>query len=490
MRPIRRMLAVSTAFLALALGLLSAPATRAGEQADRAVAAVRRLVASGELRPDTVLRLRAKQGNVVSILGRDYALQQEWERKTGIAIDVGIMPQLDSLAFIRRSTDVDLTIARNHEFADLLHGGLITDLKPLLDRFGFRLSDAGPDGFLQLGQQSMSDGRVAAIPADFDVALLFLRRDLLEDPGQRARFRERHGRELRAPRTWQEYQELVAFFHRPAEGLYGTAESREPLTGWMYWLPRYLSSALPVQHLFDEKMRPLINSPAGVAATESYAATVAYSPPQALEDGKDYSYTLPFFVRGQAFSIILTAGVAKLANGSETPVRGRFMAAPIPGRLVGGQLVRRTQLIYGNNLVVPANAPNKALGLLFAMWLTDPENSTRSVLAQGITDPYRVSHLDDERIRAVYTPQVIDLIRSELPVMSPSGIGLPGDAEYIASLNRHIWQVAAGKLGAREAMERTAREWDQITDRIGRAAQIERWRVQRALYPATADGRP
>ncbi len=486
---LRHGLAIGPAVLALILGLCASPIL-AGEQGDRAVAAVRRLVAEGQLRPDTVLRLRAKQGNVVSILGRDYALQQEWERKTGIAIDVGIMPQLDSLAFIRRATDVDLTIARNHEFADLLHAGLIADLGPLLERFGFRLAEGGADGFLRLPQQSLADGKVVAIPADFDAALLFLRRDLLEDPVQRARFRERHGRDLRAPRTWQEYQELVAFFHRPAEGLYGTAESREPLTGWMYWLPRYLSAAAPVQHLFDERMRPLISSPAGVAATESYAATVAYSPPQVLEDGKDYSYTLPFFVRGQAFAIILTAGVAKFANASETPVRGRFIAAPIPGRMVGGQLVRRTQLIYGNNLVVPANAPNKTLALLFAMWLTDPDNSSRSVLAQGITDPYRVNHLDDERIRAAYTPQVIDLIRSELPVMSPSGIGLPGDAEYIAALNRNIWQVAAGRLGAREAMERTAREWDQITDRIGRAAQIERWRLQRSLYPAATDARP
>ena len=53
---LRRGLAIGPAVLALILGLCASPIL-AGEQGDRAVAAVRRLVAEGQLRPDTVLRL-------------------------------------------------------------------------------------------------------------------------------------------------------------------------------------------------------------------------------------------------------------------------------------------------------------------------------------------------------------------------------------------------------------------------------------------------
>lgn len=472
---------------AAALQLAVVSVAHAGEQADRAVAAVRQLIAKGEIKPGTPLRLRAKQGNMVSILGRDYQLQKEWERQTGILIDASVMPQLDSLEFIRSSSDIDLTIARNHEYADLFQSGLIEDLGPLFQRFGFALPDAPASGYLLPRQQSRVGDHVVAVPADMDVALLFLRRDLLEDPAQRARFREQHGRDPGVPRTWQDYQQLVAFYNRPQDGFYGATEPREKLTGWMYWLPRYLSAAVPNQYLFDDRMRPLIDSPAGVAATDSYTATVPFSPPQALGEGKDYSYMLPFFVRGNAFSTILTVATAKIAGRDESAIKGKFIAAPMPGRVVGSKLVRRTQFIYGNNLVVPASAPNKALGFLFAMWLADIDNSARSVAANGIADPYRISHLDDERLRTLYTPQALDVLKAELPIVAPSGTGLPGNSEYLGVLSDNLWLAAGGRLSSKQAMAKTAREWEAITERLGRAGQIVHWRAVKKLYPEATE---
>ncbi len=469
-----------------ALAAAHVPA-RAGEQADRAVAAVKQLLARGEVKPGTMLRIRAKQGNMVSFLGRDYELQRDWEKQTGILIDASVMPQLDSLEYIRRGTDVDLTIARTHEYPDLYHGGLIEDLTPLLQRFGFSLSEDPANGYMLLRQQAYFGERVVAIPADFDIALLFVRRDLLEDETQRTRFRERHGRDLKAPKTWAEYQQLVEFFHRPKDGFYGSTEPRERLTGWMYWLPRYLCAAAPNRYLFDDQMRPLINSPAGVAATESYIATLPYSPPQSLEDGKDYSYTLPFFIRGNAFATVLTVATAKISRGEASAIKDKFIALPIPGQVVGDRLVRRTPFIYGNNLVVPANAPNKTLAFLFAMWLTDPDNSSRSVAANGIADPYRYSNLRDERVKALYTPQPLEVLKGELPFTAPSGTGLPGDSQYIAALATNIWLAARGQISAKEAMARTAREWEAITEEHGRAKQIAHWQAFKKLYPVATE---
>ncbi len=462
----------------------------AAEQADKAIAAVKQLVSSGAVKPNTVLKLQVKQGNMVSFLGRDYELQKDWEKQTGILIDASVMPQLDSLEFIRRSTDVDLTIARNHEYPDLFEGRLIEDLTPLLERYGFSLPDDPASGYMLLKHQAYFGDRIVAIPADLDVALLFVRRDLLEDAANRARFRDKHGGELKAPRTWREYQQLVEFFHRPEEGFFGSAEPREKLTGWMYWLPRYLSAAAPNQYLFDEQMKPLVNSPAGVAATESYIATVPYSPPQSLEEGKDYSYSLPFFIRGKAFATVLTMATAKISSREGSAIKDKIMALPTPGQVVGKRLVRRTQIIYGNNLVVPANAPNKALGFLLAMWLTDPGNSARSVAANGFTDPYRYINLRDERVRAMYTPQAIEILQGELPVTAPSGTGLPGDNDYLAALSNNIWLAAGKQLTPKDAMDRTAREWDAITERHGRARQIAHWQAFRKLYPVATEAAP
>ncbi len=468
--------------LAATLALGAMPAT-AGEQADRAIAAVRKLVASGEVKPGTVLRLRAKQGNLVSLLGRDAELQREWERLTGIPIDASVMPQVDSMTFIRGRRDADLTIARTHEFADLDAAGLILDLRPLLQRFGFRLQAEEPEGYLLLDAQSRRGDKLLAIPADLDVAMLFLRRDLLDNEDNRARFRARHGRELTLPTTWEEYRQLAAFFHRPKDGFYGAGEPRERHTAWMYWLPRYLSAVGGGTAFFDARMRPQLLTPAGIAATESFVATVPFSPPQVLEDGKDFNYTLPLFLRGNTFSTILTVATAKIANREGSPIRGRFVAAPMPGFKHHGKLLRHTAFIYGNNLVVPGNGSQPELALLYAMWLTDPDNSLHSITANGIADPYRHHHLRDEQVRALYTPQALDVLRQELRIVRPGGTGLPGDSEYMAALSEQLWQAAAGRITAREAMARTSREWDTITDRLGRAAQIAHWR---ALQPSAS----
>jgi multiple sugar transport system substrate-binding protein len=479
---------MASAFVMLcAFSLLAAGAAHAGEQAERAIAAVKQLVARGEIKPDAVLKLRVKQGNIVSFLGRDYELQKEWEKQSGILIDASVMPQLDSLEFIRGSADIDLTIARSHEYPDLFHNGLIEDLTPLMQRFGFSLPDDANSGYILVRPQAYFGERLVAIPADLDVALLFLRRDLIEDPDNRAKFRDKHGRDLKVPTTWREYQQLVEFFHRPNEGLFGLSEPRERLTGWMYWLPRYLSAAAPNQYLFDDQMRPLLDSPAGIAATHNYVATVPYSPPQSLEEGKDYSYSLPFFLRGNAFATVLTTATAKLSSRDGSAIKDKFIAAPMPGQVVGNRLVRRTQFIYGNNLVVPASAPNKALGFLFAMWLTDPDNSARSVAANGFADPYRYNSLRDERVRTMYTPQSLEVLHKELSITAPSGTGLPGDSEYLAALSTNLWLAASGKLTSKQAMAKTAREWELITERYGRAKQIAHWQAFKKLYPTVTD---
>jgi multiple sugar transport system substrate-binding protein len=327
--------------------------------------------------------------------------------------------------------------------------------------------------------------RLLAIPADLDVALLFLRRDLLDNEDNRTQFRARYGRELAPPATWEEYRQLAEFFHRPKDGFYGAGEPRERHTAWMYWLPRYLSASGGGTVFFDARMRPQLLTVAGIAATESFIATVPFSPPQVLEDGKDFNYTLPLFIRGNTFSTILTVATAKIANREGSAIRGRFMAVPMPGFVNEGKLQRHTAFIYGNNLVVPSNGNQPELAFLYAMWLTDPDNSLRSVTANGIADPYRHHHLRDEQVRDLYTLQALDVLRNELRVVRPGGTGLPGDTEYMAALSNQLWQAAAGRISPREAMVRASREWDAITDRLGRTAQIKHWKALRQSAPGT-----
>ena len=464
--------------------LLAQQNIHAGEQADKAIAQLKQLQAAGTIKPGAVLKLRVKQGNMSSFLGQDNDLQREWEKQTGVLVDATAMPQQDSLDYIREAADVDLTIARNHEFPDLFERKLIEDLSPFYKRFGFRLPSESGNDFFSPVLQSQYDQRVVAIPADGDLALLFVRQDMLDDPTNRQRFSEQYKRDLAPPETWRDYQDLLAFFNNPKEGFYGALEPREKLTGWFYWMPRFAAFAGAKGGLFDHNMRPLINSAAGVAATESYVATVAVSPPEILGDGKDYSYTVPFFMRGKGFSTIVTPAGAKIANRPSSAIRGKFSAVPMPGQRFGKNLVHRTLFIYGNNLVIPQKAPNKALAFLYAMWITDPDTSARSVaVGNSFQDPYRLGHLNSAAIRELYTPQVLRQIQSELPFAIPSGTGLPGDSDYLAALNDNLWAAAKKEISPKEAMAKTAAQWESITEKMGRQKQIAHWKNVQQLYP-------
>lgn len=441
----------------------------AGEQAERALAAVNAMIASGEVRKDATIKVAFKSGNIAALLGPALELQKEWEQRTGVMITARVIPQQPALQNLKANPDIDLTVARTHEFADLLEQGLVEDLTPLAKQYGFTIDGKPPKGFIRPHLQGYVGDKLVGVPADGDVILLYLRLDLLESSVEKAAFRKAHGRELAIPKTWQEYEQLIQFFHRPQQGMYGSAEQRERDSAWMLWIPRYLSQGDPQRKLFDDKLTPLIDSPAGVAATESYIRTVRYSPPDILGDGKDYSYTLPLFMQGKAFSTMFTIAGAKLLNTSASSVRGKFIAVPVPGTLVGKRIVRRNVPIYGNNMVVSTKGAQRKLAFLFTMWLTDPDISLRTVgVKGGFTDPFRWNHLSDARIKELYTADALAVFAKEWDISVLPGTGLPGDGDYLDALNQNLWLAAAGKQSAAEAMRRTAQEWDKITQRQGR----------------------
>lgn len=456
----------------------------AGEQAERAVAAVKKLVETGKIEKGVVIKLLIKQGNINNFWGDNFEIKMEWEEQTGTLIDARIMPQRALLESIKENKDIDITVARQREYPDLYLGNYIADLTPFVDKYKFVFDDNPVDGYISPKVQTEFDNKIVAIPADGDITVLYLRKDLLDDPVHKEAFKKKYKRNLTVPETWDQYQELVEFFHNCKEGFYGSCEQRDPLTGWMFWMPRYACRANPNQYLFDENIHPLINSPAGIAATKNYLATIPFSPPDVLKEGNDYNYTMPFFKKGDGFSCIITLAGAKVFNLESSAIKNKFICVPIPGTIVGEKLVQRPSFIYGNNLVVTNTSENKELAFLFAMWLSDPDISTRSILVtNGIADPYRMNHITDKRVWPIYTKQTLDTLARQISTTIPAGTGLPGDTEYIQTLNKNLLSAGKGLLTAKEAMKQTAREWEEITEKYGRQKQIRYWRSFTKNFP-------
>jgi multiple sugar transport system substrate-binding protein len=460
------------------------PKALAGHQAQRAVQAVKKLITEGKIPLDATLRIVAKEGNINNFWGNRMALKSQWEDATGTMLDTAIRPNLPVLEFMRGQKDFDLTLARQREYPDLYLENLVMDLTPYVHRFGLDINADPNDGYFRPTAQTSFDNKIVAIPADGDVAVMYLRKDLMEDPKFKAEFTAKYNRTLEIPATWDEYQRLVEFFHRPEQNLYGTCEHRDPQTGWMFWMPRYTSQTWPNQYLFDDDMRPLINSAAGVAATKSYVQTVAYSPDGITGEKNHYTYAMPIFRDGKSFAYIITTAGAKAFNGVRSAIKDKFMVCPMPGTRVNDRLVRRTSFIYGNNIVVASTSQNPELAFLFAMWFSDPDISNQAIeVFRGFADPFRYNHAHNQSLWPVYTRQVLEMLPSQFEVAVPAGTGLPGDTEYMRALNNNLWLAAQGRIAAAEAMAQTAIQWEKITEQYGRQKQIRYWRLFKEKFP-------
>jgi multiple sugar transport system substrate-binding protein len=454
---------------------------------DRVLEKVRDLQTRGIIDRNSVLHLQVKQGNKASFLGHNQSLRSQWEEATGILLDVQLMPQGLASELLHTSSEVDLVVARNSEYSDLYHQNLILPLDAKLQELGFQLN-ADQDFFLFEAQSRFAD-KTLALPADGDVLLLYLRQDLLDSPKEQKAFSERYGYPLAAPETWQEYEDQLAFFHRPEQKLYGTVELRDPELAWVHWLARFASQAYPNQYLFDDKMQPQINTPEGLAATRSYLATLDYSPDNIARLGSGYDLALPYFSQGNAYSIMITVAGAKLFNRKGQAITGQYSVYPLPGVRHPEGLVRASPLAFGNNLVIPASSQQPELALLFALWLTSPEISPELVMNPGgFVDPFRYSHLRNPAIHFVYGETTIRALQSSLKSAVPAGTGLPGNAAFLKSLNNAVGQASLERLKPEEVVIQVQKAWEDRVEEANPDHLLPFWLEQQSLYPGVSMG--
>lgn len=272
-----------TALLAAALALAGCSGTGGGESEEQAVPAqpLRVLYATAEAGSEAVIaaaeRYQAMTGQPVEVDTFPYnSLQEkvfsELARKSDhydlMAVDTPwmprILPHLQPLsAYILEAASsmrVDDFIAKVFMDTSVFDAREPSRQPPAMDVVDAnRIQDAGFD--------------IWSLPIQSNVLTVSYRKDLFLAPDNRTAFRERFGRELEVPQTLDEYLDIARFFTRDTDGdgtadLYGTTLMAG--TGEANFVD--FKSFLNVYggELFDLNQRPVFNSPAGVAALETY----------------------------------------------------------------------------------------------------------------------------------------------------------------------------------------------------------------------------
>lgn len=79
------------------------------------------------------------------------------------------------------------------------------------------------------GEYPDGSGKYYGVPGLLDHVLFAYRKDLFEDPQEKATFKKEYGYELSVPETWSQLRDIAEFFNRPGEDLYGLSMWHAPL---------------------------------------------------------------------------------------------------------------------------------------------------------------------------------------------------------------------------------------------------------------------
>jgi len=124
--------------------------------------------------------------------------------------------------------------------------------------------------------------RYWAIPVEGDAAGFSYRKDLFEDPKERAAFKKKYGYELATPKTWYELKDIAEFFYRPKDDFYGIL---------MWTDPQYDAITMGVDSLvwawganlgdpLTYQVDGVLNTKEGIEALTFYKKLNSYNNPQ------------------------------------------------------------------------------------------------------------------------------------------------------------------------------------------------------------------
>jgi multiple sugar transport system substrate-binding protein len=377
-----------------------------------------------------------------------------------------------------------------NELGDLARSGSLFAYDEFVDKYNPDWTDMKTGyigGAVTVNTMMKSGGKYYGFHVDGDFpCFYFYRTDLWEDTKERRAFKSRYGWELQVPDTWDQLRNIAEFFHRPDQGLLGNVGLRNQYWGFAFWYPRYLSMDFPNQFYFDENGDPLIDSDAGIKATEEYVDSMNFMHKDAITWGWAEQY--PAMAAGQCAMIEAFQNWPKFMDNPDNPAAYNKVASfGSPGRMINGKLVRRTVWWPAIGKAIAAGGKHQEAAYLLLQWLTSGKVFTFAVAnPAGYLDPCRLTDFEDPGVRASYkeynVPTYIDVIEHAAPP-----INIPGVLEFQNALDENLIEAAVGKKSAAQAMRDAAARWRKTVDKVGRDVFIEAVSEQNPAWPTAVD---
>lgn len=420
----------------------------------------------------TILHPSGSLGNVKPVADRftkDTGIKFEY-----LEVPLGEINQKVLLEAISRSGSFDLALPATFGLPDIAESGIIVNLDDFAQKYE-------PEGFQKDSLYTIGDyykGSLYGYQTDGDTYLMFYNKPWLDDEKEQKGFADKTGMELKVPETWEELDAMMAWFHRPDEGMYGGALFRtQYFIAWEWWGRFHAKGYYP----FSNELEPQINNDAGVAALEELIAASAHLYPGARTNGLFENFEA--FGAGDKFANIGWGGTQKYLNSDKSKIKGKLAFGNMPGGIVNGELLQTPYFNWGWNYVVNAVSDETEIAYLFSLYACSPELSTIATRdPAGYFDPTKGAHYEDASIKDTYSESFLAAHKESMKGSIPD-LYLKGQGEYFDELRVAIAAADAGTKTAKEALDDCAGAWSRINRRMGKRSQLVQWKFLKSSYP-------
>jgi multiple sugar transport system substrate-binding protein len=456
------------------------------------------------------------------ISGPLYRVRPAWQELTGATLDIAEMPLAEQLS--KTLNDLRLGTGQYDGFMEgawymgtYVTGGYVIPIDNYIADKKFSYWDPKwlPPSLANIYSWQ---GKFYATLNDSDGQVLYWRNDILSDPLWHQRYKAETGKEMPFPvKTWQDVIAIAKFF----DGKNWDANDPEKDNGIVMHFKvneqgmfHYMSLSAPFvvmpgntvnrgtnNYWFDPAtMEPLINQPGHVRALETLNTLQKFGP--AAQASWDLGTAWDWFLRGKAIFVFSWGDVGSLVQDlSRSKIKGKLGASILPGTyevydMNNNKWVKLDKPnVVGNTTggswqgVISAKSKNpEVVYSLYSLMATEPfslwnVNRGWTGVDPGCSIHFLPPHgtatlqgyLDqgwNESDVKFYLQAYYDnfFAKTMLPYLRINGAD-----EYWRSLDQNLSKTMIGQLKPQEALDRTAKEWDEITNRLGRADQLKQY---------------
>jgi multiple sugar transport system substrate-binding protein len=369
-----------------------------------------------------------------------------------------VLTELDQELLSKRGT-YDLVLVPNTALGRLVTNGYVRSFESYMEARSSQDKRFIPDKDLFAGwwrATSWYRGKPYGYPVFARAMSLWYRSDLSDDEEADAFYRKyRHA--MNATTTWDEYEHLAEFLHRPDNGRYGAVIVGAPETAlWYYWTQFALTFGAKVLDAErpDEYGDIVVNSAEAVRATEFYVKLLRFSPPGAAMYTEEDA--LRAFREGRAATGIMWHDRApRVDDRNESRFAGRYGYGPMPA--AGG---RRVTLVETDLFVIPQSAPHPREAFDLMDWALTHDVQLTLTLNGGFSA--RPSVYQDPAIKRalrLYMLMFPNLIEGAVPALM-----IPEADQIAPAMSAELSRVIRAEIAPKAGLDLMARRLERILE--------------------------